>query len=222
MTVERAALRSSRRRRHTKGDLKEQAILATCERLLADRPLSEITVDELAAGAGISRPSFYFYFESKDAVLRSLVEAIAGAMFAEAEAWLAREDDPFEVVTERAIAASAALWREHGSVMRAAIETWGAQPETRRLGEQLVQGFVEQAAQSIEDARAKGHAPPGPDPQALATALILMNQHCFYTSSLSSGPALSQDDLVPILTTIWLRAIYTGVTPRAAGSPARG
>lgn len=215
MTVERAVLRSSRRRGHTKGDLKEQAILATCERLLADRPLSEITVDELASGAGISRPTFYFYFESKDAVLRSLVERIAGAMLAEAEAWLAREDDPFEVVTERAIAASAAVWRDHGRVLRAAVETWGAQPETRQVGERLVQGFVDQAAQSIEEARAKGDAPPGPDASALATALINMNQQCFYTSSLGGGPALAEDDLVPILTTIWLRAIYTEVTPRA-------
>ena len=70
MTDGRGVLSASRRPAR-KGDLKEQAILATCERLLGEKPLGEIGVDELAAGAGISRPSFYFYFESKNAVLRA-------------------------------------------------------------------------------------------------------------------------------------------------------
>ena len=52
----------ARRRAPRKGDLTEQAILDTAERLLADRSLASIGIDELAAGAGISRPSFYFYF----------------------------------------------------------------------------------------------------------------------------------------------------------------
>jgi AcrR family transcriptional regulator len=82
---------SASRRRARKGDLKEQAILATCERLLGEKPLGEIGVDELAAGAGISRPTFYFYFESKNAVLRALVERLAEQMYAEAASWLARD-----------------------------------------------------------------------------------------------------------------------------------
>src|SRR4051795_10281789 len=58
------------------GDDRELAILATAERLLAERPLSAISVDDLARGAGISRPTFYFYFPSKDAVLLTLLDRI--------------------------------------------------------------------------------------------------------------------------------------------------
>ena len=39
------------------GDDRELAILATAERLLAERPLAAISVDDLARGAGISRPT---------------------------------------------------------------------------------------------------------------------------------------------------------------------
>ena len=46
------------------------------ERLLEDRPFAEISVDDLAKGAGISRPTFYFYFPSKDAVLLTLFERV--------------------------------------------------------------------------------------------------------------------------------------------------
>ena len=215
MTVERAVLSSPRRRGPTKGDLKEQALLDTCERLLGERPLSDITVDALATGAGISRPSFYFYFESKDALLRTLVGRIADEMYAEAERWLERgEDSPAEIAT-RSIEASARLWREHGPVLRAALEAWGTVPEMRAFWEDRIGRFVRQSAQVVREERAAGAAPAGPDPEALAKALIWMNERCFYTASLGMGPALSQDELVPTLAAIWLRAIYCDVTPRA-------
>jgi TetR/AcrR family transcriptional regulator, ethionamide resistance regulator len=204
---------SSSRRRPSKGDLKERAILATCERLLGERPLREIGVDELAAGAGISRPTFYFYFESKIAVLRALVERLADEMYGEAESWLEREDDSPEVTVSRSIGAAAQQWREHGPVLRAAVQTWGAVPELRAFWEDIVRRFVEQSAARITDERASGAAPPGPEPEALAKALIWMNERCFYTSSLGTDPSLSEAELVPTLTAIWLRAIY--VTPPA-------
>jgi AcrR family transcriptional regulator len=207
---------SARRRGASKGDLKERAILATCERLLAEKPLREIGVDELAAGAGISRPSFYFYFESKQAVLRTLVERLAHEMYAEAESWLDREEDSPEVTVSRSIAAAAQQWRDHGPVLRAAVEVWGAVPELQAVWEDILRSFVEQSAARIADERADGAAPPGPEPEALAKALIWMNERCFYTSSLGAEPALADDELVPTLTAVWLRAIYAGVTPPAA------
>ena len=50
----------SRRPVRPSGDDRELAILSTAERLLAERPRSAISVDDLARGAGISRPTFYF------------------------------------------------------------------------------------------------------------------------------------------------------------------
>jgi AcrR family transcriptional regulator len=193
---------SRRRARPRKGDLKEEAILATCERLLGEKPLGEIGVDELAAGAGISRPTFYFYFESKNAVLRTLVERLADAMYADAASFLARTDEDPEVTISRSIGAAAAQWSAHGPVLRAAVEAWGTVPELQAFWEGIVRRFVDQAAARIEEET-------GSDAEALAKALTWMNERCFYTSSLGAGPALSDDELVPTLTTIWLRAIFT-------------
>ena len=68
--------RRGRRPARPSGDDRELAILATAERLLAERPLAAISVDDLARGAGISRPTFYFYFPSKDAVLLTLLDRV--------------------------------------------------------------------------------------------------------------------------------------------------
>src|ERR1700712_2890043 len=65
-----------RRAGRPSGDERELAILETAERLLEVRPLAEISVDDLARGAGISRPTFYFYYPSKDAVLLTLLDRI--------------------------------------------------------------------------------------------------------------------------------------------------
>jgi TetR/AcrR family transcriptional regulator, ethionamide resistance regulator len=212
VTVERAAPSSPRRRGPTKGDLKEQAILETCERLLGERQLRDITVDELAAGAGLSRPSFYFYFESKNGVLRALVERIADEMYTESERWLESSDDPPAEIAMRSFEASARLWREHGPVLRAANEAWGDDPEMRAFWEDTIGRFVRQSARTIYGERSTGAAPGGPDPEALAKALIWMNERCFYTTSLGLGPALSEDELVPTLAAVWLRVIYSAVT----------
>src|ERR1700747_1731177 len=70
--------RAPRGRRSTRpsGDDRELAILSPAERLLQERPLADISVDDLAKGAGLSRPTFYFYFPSKDAVLITLIERV--------------------------------------------------------------------------------------------------------------------------------------------------
>src|SRR4029077_19443864 len=70
-----SSTRAPRGRRSSRpsGDDREQAILATAERLLEERALADISVDDLAKGAGISRPTFYFYFPSKEAVLLTLI-----------------------------------------------------------------------------------------------------------------------------------------------------
>ena len=55
----------------------------------------EISIDDLAKGAGISRPTFYFYFESKEAVLLSLLDAIVSQADAASDAAQAALDrDP--------------------------------------------------------------------------------------------------------------------------------
>jgi hypothetical protein len=74
---------------------------------------------------------------------------------------------------------------------------------------------VRQSARTIRGERSAGDAPGGPDPEPLAKALIWMNERCFYTTSLGLGPALSEDELVPTLAAVCLRAIYGDVTPPA-------
>jgi hypothetical protein len=77
-------------------------------------------------------------------------------------------------------------------------------PELQAFWEDIIRRFVDQAAARIAEERG-----PDPETESLAKALIWMNERCFYTSSLGAGPALSDEELVPTLTAIWLSAIFT-------------
>jgi AcrR family transcriptional regulator len=204
----RRTARAARRRTPRKGDLTEQAILDTAERLLAERPLSEIAIDELARGAGISRPSFYFYFESREAILRALSERMSEALYRSSQVWLRRADESPAEAIRRALEANVVLWREHAPVLRATLQASERDAELRRFWDDVWRRFVDATAEQIERERAAGLAPPTPAARPLASALITMNHQSFYQASLSRRPAKAYRELVDVLVTVWLRSIY--------------
>ena len=212
----------ARRRGPSKGDLKERAILESAERLLAQKSLYELSVDELARGAGISRPTFYFYFESKFAVVQALVEEIVEDTFAAALSWLERTTEAPDEAIRSSIAVGTRHWRDHGAVLRAAVQSLEVFPEMDRFWETITRRFVDAVAVRIEEERDAGLARPAPpDAHALATALIWMNERCFYTASIGTNPSLTYDELIETLTTVWLRSIYGTDKPieaRAVGT----
>ncbi len=196
-----------RRARRPSGDDRERALLATAERLLEERPLAEISVDDLARGAGISRSTFYFYFASKEAVVLALLDrvvaeartartaALAGASGAR-DAWRAA------LVTVRD------TFRDHRAMTAAATELLAASPEVQTLWSAVMEDFVAETAAAIEAERARGAAPPGPPARDLAVALNWMNERVIQASVAGRAPALAEDDLVDVLLTVWLRTIY--------------
>lgn len=196
------------------GDDREMAILATAERLLEALPLSAVSVDDLARGAGISRPTFYFYFASKDAVLLTLLDRVV----AEADGATRRAFDrpaagPREA-WQRAITAHYETFRAHRGLTLAWAEARSTNPEVRELWARVFDGWVEQCAAAIEAERIRGAARPGTPARDLAVALTSMNERVLYATFSGDGPALAEDDVVPVLLDVWLSAIYGG-TPRA-------
>ena len=68
-------------RRNIKGDRREQAILEGAYDILRTTPLRNVSIDDLAKRAGLSRSSFYFYFESKWQVLSALLSKVTADVF---------------------------------------------------------------------------------------------------------------------------------------------
>lgn len=67
----------------------ERRLLDATERLMRDgASFTELSVDRLAGAAGISRASFYIYFEDKGHLLRRLASRVFGELTDSARRWL--------------------------------------------------------------------------------------------------------------------------------------
>ena len=208
----------SRRTRRRGGDDREREILATAERLLADRSVHEISVDDLARGAGISRPTFYFYFPSKEAVLLTLLDRVAEEARATRDRALGDLDAPPPELWRRALAAIHETFAAHRGLTMAASELLAGSEEARELWGRVLEGFVEDTAAAIELERARGGAPAGPPARDLAVALNWMNERVLFTSFAGQRPALPPDAALDVILAVWLRAIYGHERP--GGGPA--
>lgn len=203
-----------RRATRASGDDRERAILETTERLLEERPLSEISVDDLAKGAGISRPSFYFYFPSKDAVVLTIIDRLVAAAAGSREQALKTlaAGDP-RAGLRQALEDLYSAFRARRAVTLAAAELRMRNPEARALWAEVMEGWVADVTAVIEAERARGVAPPGEPARDVAIALVQMNERVQYASFANEEPSLEQDRVLDVLVEIWLRAIYGTASP---------
>ena len=202
--------RALRGRRATRpsGDDREQAILATAERLLEERAFASISVDDLAKGAGLSRPTFYFYFPSKEAVLLSLLEPV-----------ITRADSEFDGAVQRLPADPRRVWRNgikvfftafgsRRTLARAATEALATSSELRSVWSAIHAEVDRPDGGLITAERARGAAPETIPAEDLATSLNQMNERTMIAALSAETPAVDEDRVVDTLTHIWVTSIY--------------
>src|SRR5947209_20107000 len=96
-SVTRKAQANREQGRQQRREQMERRLLDATERLMRDgASFTELSVDRLSTEAGISRASFYIYFEDKGHLLRCLAVQVFGDLVAGAERWwgVARRRDP--------------------------------------------------------------------------------------------------------------------------------
>jgi TetR/AcrR family transcriptional regulator, ethionamide resistance regulator len=197
-----------RRSRRPSGDDRERDILSTAERLLGERPLQEISVDDLARGAGISRPTFYFYFPSKEAVMLSLLDRVVVEARAARAAALERAGDDARELSRQALVAIHDTFRSHKDVSVAAARLFADDAEVRKQWLSVMEGFVDDTTAAIEAERSQGAAPAGPPARDLAIALNWMNERALLASFSGWDPSIGEESVLETVLTIWSRAIY--------------
>jgi AcrR family transcriptional regulator len=90
---------------------KRQRIVEAAQRLMLQRGPMGVTMESIAAEAGVAKPTLYRYFADREAV----IEGVLGTLIAEVEAaFQAGLGTPGSVVNR----ASAAFWGKHGTVRR--------------------------------------------------------------------------------------------------------
>ncbi|MFT4265005.1 MAG: TetR/AcrR family transcriptional regulator [Nocardioides sp.] len=197
--------RVRRRAGRSKGDQREDRILDATRELLAGKSMAAVTIDDIAAAAGISRTTFYFYFPGKQAVLARLMEQV-GDRFAQTHGWLASEG-PSPAQLGEQLAGAAALWRENRPIMACSLAGFGDDyPPLVAFLAETQQRFVSGLAAKIERDRAAGLAPAGIGAHTLAGMVEAMREARL--AELAELPASATDEGLEELVEAVLRLIY--------------
>jgi AcrR family transcriptional regulator len=199
------------RRRRRKAEDAELEILDAAENFLRTRPFHEMTVDDLMAQTGLSRPSFYEYFRDRHELARKLVERMLALMFPMSDRWFSGTGAP-EADLRSGFEGLVAVYREHGPLMRALRDAAAQDRRVRSAYEIFINRMIAATAARISQEVAAGRTAPL-NPEETARALVLMGEW-YLADKLEREPTVASRTLIDTQVTIWMRVLYG--TERAA------
>jgi TetR/AcrR family transcriptional regulator, ethionamide resistance regulator len=186
----------------------ERQLLDATERLMRDgASFTELSVDRLSTEAGISRASFYIYFEDKGDLLRRLAGQVFGDLAEDAERWwsVAWRHNPEDV--RAAMAAIIASYRRHQPVLVALNEMAAYDPLVAATYRDLLTGISARLTQVIEDGQADGSIRRELPAATTASVLSWMVERACQ-QNLPTQPAAYDVELATTLTEIVWAALY--------------
>lgn len=195
----------------TKGELREEAILDATRRLVTERPLAEVTIDDIAAAAGITRTAFYFYFPTKQAVIATLLDQV-WERFGQTHGWLATTGPSVGALREQ-LRQVAGMWQENSAIFACVTSAVG-HPHLDEFMGRAKRRFVDKLAEKI---RRDGVTASEDDAAALARMVAVVRDHRI--SEIVELPEASREAALEELSAVILRMVYSRVP--ADESPGR-
>ena len=189
----------------TKGDQRRGALLQSLDEHLQESSFESINIADISRRAGVTRSAFYFYFESKAAAVAALVATLYDEMAGVSEHLRSSTSTPEQRI-DAFVTELFDVTERHRHLFVAMLEARGTSEAVREMWDADRVSFVEPLADMITAERDAGSAPTGPDPGALATMLLELNDRAL--ERLVRGDSLTRDALAEAVSAIWLRTIY--------------
>lgn len=186
-------------------ELTTRRLLPAVERLLERETYAEISVEQIADEAGISRSSFYNYFEDKGDLLRTLTAEVMGAIIDASRQWwmLPPEADRDEL--REAIAHMVDTYTPHAGLMRAVADFTSRDARVREEFDAYMQRGAEGIARYIRDGQRAAAFRPSLDADRAALWLDWMAERGL--SELGRPGAEDPERAVTALTDIFWKAL---------------
>jgi AcrR family transcriptional regulator len=182
----------------------EAAVREALLRLLSQGiPFKNLTVDELARAAGLSRTAFYFYFPGKEEALMSAASEVTQELYDRADSWWHGEGPPDQLV-RAALEGILHVYVEHAALLRTAVEVAGYNAEFEKFYLALLDRFVQATAEHLRREQAAGRLRPL-DCDVVAEELVWQAERCNHVL-IKQGR--SPEELVTSLTRVWVHALY--------------
>lgn len=151
-------VRRTQQAREERRDGIRRALLESIESLVEEGfPLAEVTVERMAARAGISRAKFYVYFQDKSDVLRAWFEKVTEELRKTTARWWAIGPDSTREDLRAALGAMVGAYRPHATLMAAVIDTGLYDEEIRAEHAAFLQDHMDDLADHIRAGQRAGY-----------------------------------------------------------------
>jgi AcrR family transcriptional regulator len=181
---------------------------ATLALLAEGAPYAELTVQHIAARAGVSRPTFYAHFGDRRELLLELMQTALRPLLDDLVQQEPMSGEALGAARIRpAIDLVLAVAREQGPLLRAVIEASTYDEIVRARLEAFVASFIDAAETTIRAQQAAGRALPL-DPRAGATLLVWQVVDAAYRQVRAPSPELPDEIVAETLARIALRTVY--------------
>jgi TetR/AcrR family transcriptional regulator, ethionamide resistance regulator len=194
---------SGRRARHDPRET-EREILDAAEQFLREHPFRELTVPAVMARTGLKRPAFYVHFRDRHDLVLRVVDRLRGELLVVANRWFEGGETVADL--RSALEGVAAVYVEHGPVLRALADASGSDPTVEHTYRTLVQGFIDATARRIRAEQATGRI-ADIDADETARALVWLNES-YLTDALGRAPIADASTVVDVIERIWIATLY--------------
>lgn len=199
-----------------RGDKQRRAILQSVRELLEEKPFAELSVSTISDRAGVARSGFYFYFDSKYAVLAQIL-AEATHELEELTSYFAPRgpDESPAAFARRMVGSAAAVYAHNDPVVSACNVARNTDAEIRELLDAQIDTVIDQIVGVVSDEMAAGTAHPiSDDIPALVRTLGVTSALMLSGDTSFLGPDGDVQRGVRVLEALWLNALWGGAAVR--------
>ncbi len=198
-----------------RGDRQRLAIVQAVRELLQEKPFAQLSVSTISDRAGVARSGFYFYFDSKYAVLAQILADATRELEELTEYFAPR--GPTEspaAFAQRMVGSAAAVYAHNDPVMSACNAARNSDAEIRDLLDQQVEGVVQQIIGIVKDELQAGTAHPiSDDIPTLVRTLAVTTAQTLSGDTAFLGADGDVQRGVRVLEALWLNALWGGSLP---------
>lgn len=180
--------------------------------LLEEKPFAQLSVSTISDRAGVARSGFYFYFDSKYAVLAQIL-AEATQELEELTHYFAPRgpDESPAAFAQRMVGSAAVVYAHNDPVMSACNAARSSDAEIREILDQQVDGVIEQIIGIVEDELRAGTAHPiSDDIPALVRTLAVTTAQMLTGDTAFLGADGDVQRGVRVLEALWRNALWGG------------
>jgi AcrR family transcriptional regulator len=193
--------------RRSRGDRQRDAIVAAVRELLHERSFADLSVSTISERAGVARSGFYFYFDSKYAVLAVILADASDLLDSLTHHFAPREPGETPAAfAKRMVGSAAAVYANDDPVLTACAVARNTDAQIREMMDDFYESVIEKLITLLEqdpDAR-----PISDDVPALVRTMAAVTTMTLTHDSTFVGRGADPTRAIDVVERLWLSAFW--------------